>query len=376
VTYNTDSNGIQTLSATPIGDTGLVIQNNFSTISTLVTARLPLAGGTMTGAINLGTNNITNVGKIGIGTTNPAQPLDVAGPTILRNAASTAALTFNGATITTTGTASSIPVSIVSKFLGGLIFGDINGSLVSSLGVGAIDLQGSIGSAKPGTAAAAGSALLGGNGQNTIAVGANESAIIGGASNTITSGIYNIVVAGSSITMNLPSYTLATGILTTPRTSYGIYQSANDTFTFPFSPAQTAVIPLIGTTTDGTTFVTLTAGGTSRAANDNVITILSNMSVCFTAHVVGRSFTNNNLVAAYELKGVIDNNGVTTAIIGSVTKTILGDETGGLFSAQAVALTSPSQLAIQVRGSALNTVRWSARLQMVEISGLTGGGVS
>lgn len=38
---------------------------------------LPLAGGTMTGNIAMGSHNLTNVGAIGIGTTSPAWPLDV-----------------------------------------------------------------------------------------------------------------------------------------------------------------------------------------------------------------------------------------------------------------------------------------------------------
>lgn len=493
--------GISTFSVTPSGDAGLAINNNFtaiadyldgvallaaSTFTGTVTAPsfvgpltgvasgcLPLTGGTMSGNINAGAQQVVNVGKIGVGTASPsyavdvrvstsgyisntcslssgvaaikgvndtnnvmefgkfgstssafgvvaagdgyaysdnnalsfgaigslmkfglgsslteamrlnstglgigctpAQKLDVQGSTILRNAANTTATTINGNLFTTTGTAASIPFSFTGKGSGGLIFADIGGGFVATLGTGAIDLQGSSGSVKAGTAAASFSALLGGNGQNVIGSTATGSTVIGGSSNQLTSGTGCAIIAGTSISQNLPSYTIATGQSTAPRISYGLWQSANDTF-FPNTPAQTACIPLIGTTTDGTTFVTLKAGGTSLATNDNVITILSNMSVCFIAHVVGRSFTNNNLVAGYRLEGVIDNNGTTTAIVGSVTKTTLADETAGLFNAQAVA--SGSTLAIQVKGSASNTVRWSARLQMVEVSGLTGGGVS
>lgn len=40
-------------------------------------AYLPLAGGTMSGAIQMAENNLLNVGAIGVGTSNPAWPIDV-----------------------------------------------------------------------------------------------------------------------------------------------------------------------------------------------------------------------------------------------------------------------------------------------------------
>jgi hypothetical protein len=499
--YNTDTNGVQTLSVAATGDAGLVIDTNFSTLSGLVTglntskatvtalnsltatvatnttaiaACLPLAGGTMSGAINLGGTNLNNVGKIGIGTATPsnlidvqsnasnyisnkctlstgvaafraindtanvmefgkfgstttangvvaagdgyfysdnnalsfgaigslmkfglgaslteamrlnttglgigctpAQKLDVQGTSIFRNAGATAATTINGSIITVSGTATNIPVTLNEKGSGGLIFADINNNLAATLGAGAIDLQGSSGSQKSGTAAGTGSALLGGNGTNSIAATATGGVIIGGQSNTISGGFNNVVLGASSNTQTLPTNTVATGNAPAPRTNYGLYQSANDAWTFPFSPAQTACIPLVATTIDGTTFVTMKAGGTSYFANDNAITILSNMTMAYSAIIVGRCFTTNNLTAAFELKGLIDNNGTTTALIGSFVKTTIGDETAGVFTCQPAL--SGNTLAIQVKGSAAQTVRWSARVQLVEVSGFTTGGVS
>ena len=93
--FQTDTNGIQTLTATPTGAAGLAINGNFSTLSTLITtantaianantaitalnsalstlttsdaAKLPLSGGTMSGNLNLGNNDILNASGLAIG---------------------------------------------------------------------------------------------------------------------------------------------------------------------------------------------------------------------------------------------------------------------------------------------------------------------
>lgn len=297
----------------------------------------------------------------------PATKLDVQGTTTLRNAANTLTTTVIGNAISIGGTATNISVAITPKGTGGLILNDTTGSLVNNLGSGAVDLQAS--SAKTGTAPAAYSSLLGGN-LNIMGASATGSSIIGGASNSTTGGINSTIIAATNVSQSVPSYSLATGQYTAPRTSYGIVQSANDTWTTG-TPAQTATIPLIGTTTDSITFVTLKAGGTSINANDNIITVPSNTTLGFTCYIVARSFTALNLTAMFELKGLVDNNGTTTAIIGTVTKTTIADETAGVFTCQAIA--SAGTLSIQVRGSAGNTVRWSARLTIIEVSGLAVG---
>jgi hypothetical protein len=345
--------------------TGSITQSQVTGLTTALGSYLPLAGGTMTGSLNMGSQTLINTGNVGVGTASPATLLDVQGVTTLRNLGNTLTTTVTGNLIAAGGTAANVPMQLATKGTGGLILNDVTGASFN-LGTGAVDLQ--VTRAGSSTAQAAGSTILGGN-TNCVVSGASNGAIVGSSTCTISAGTNNVHIAAAQVTQTVPSFCLTTGKSAIPRTSYAITQSANDTFT---TPAQTSVVPLVGTTTDGVTWVALKAGTITSIANDNLVTVPSNTSMMFSAHIIARSFTNNNLITAFKLEGCVDNNGTTTSLVGTPTITKWDEVTPTGYAVQAVA--SSGVLSIQAKGIASNTVRWSARLTTVEVSGLTAGG--
>jgi hypothetical protein len=78
--------------------------------------------------------------------------------------------------------------------------------------------------------------------------------------------------------------------------------------------------------------------------------------------------TDNSQGAAYELKGLIkkDANSVSTALIGSVTKTVIAESVSS-WGANVTADTTTGSLKITVTGEASKTIRWVAFCEMVEV---------
>lgn len=321
-------------------------------------------GSSLTEAMRLNTTGL------GVGCT-PATKLDVQGVTTIRNAANTLTTTITGNQINAGGTAANVPVTLHAQGTGGLILNDdLPADFAPNMGTYSVDLQMFRFSSRSMTAGG-NYGLIAGGFSNTISSGANICAILGSNSCTISAGASNTVIAAFAATQSVPSFCVTTGSNSAPRTSYAFTQSANDTFA---TPAQTSVIPMIGTTTDGVTWVTMKAGNSTTIANDNLVTVPANTSMMYSVNIVARSFTNNNLVTAFDVKGCIDNNGTTTSLVGTPTITKWDEATPTGYAVQAIA--SSGSLSIQVKGIASNTVRWSARLSIVEVSGLTTGSSS
>lgn len=97
----------------------------------------------------------------------------------------------------------------------------------------------------------------------------------------------------------------------------------------------------------------------------NTLNISENSVLSFTALVVGKDSINGQS-CAFELTGAIERDtGDTTAIIGTVGKTILGYQNAS-FDANIVASTNYLQLL--VTAASANTTKWSARINYTEVS--------
>jgi hypothetical protein len=355
---------------------------------------LSAAGGFSVGAtyfaIDAGAGNEIIEGALAIGRTTATGVLDAQGVVTFRDAANTVTTTITGNAAAAGGTATNVATIHRGKGSGGFIINDFytGTTPVSGLGTFAVDMQGQ--RTTSSHVAAANSSGIFGGAQHLILTGADYSVIVGGSGNSISNGTYHGIynsqgcavaaaTTGKFNTLigcfNAPynsnaSYYLMTGYVPLSRWSYAFIQSANDTWAN--GSAQTHATPLIGGTTDGTTYVALKPGQTSNNAGDTALTIPVNTTMAFSAMIAARAQDAQNLTAAFEVKGLIDNNGTVTAIIGTPPALItLGDETGAVWTARAQAVGSALQ--IQVRGSAGHTVRWSARLTMVEVGGLNAG---
>lgn len=120
-------------------------------------------------------------------------------------------------------------------------------------------------------------------------------------------------------------------------------------------------IGLFSGTTSTTSPTELYLGGTSG----NTLNISENSVLSFTALVVGKDIITNES-CAFEFTGAIERDtGNSTAIIGTVGKTILGLENAA-FDASVAAATN--YLQINVTAASTNETRWSARVNYTEVS--------
>lgn len=76
----------------------------------------------------------------------------------------------------------------------------------------------------------------------------------------------------------------------------------------------------------------------------------------------------DNESAAYKLEGCIDRNGATTALVGSVTKTVIAEDDAD-WDVTAEADDTNEALVIKVTGEAGKTIRWVARIELTEVNG-------
>lgn len=103
---------------------------------------LPLAGGTMSGNINLGTNNLINIGSVGIGTISPGGPLDVysvngrqfevldAGANTVNYLTATGASTGNTPTLAAAGSDTNVNLNFQTQGTGTIRFNTGGGTQV------------------------------------------------------------------------------------------------------------------------------------------------------------------------------------------------------------------------------------------------------
>jgi len=194
---------------------------------------------------------------------------------------------------------------------------------------------------------------IGGGLQNENIAG-NAATIAGGRANKTTAD-YSGVTHGRDNTASA-FYARAGGF-----EAVGRHQSGDTIADGKFAvagDAQSSVVMRKVQTTDAA----LTSMGTIALPDDSTF--------MFTAYIVARRSDADNESAGYKIEGVIDRNtGVaTTALVGTIIKTVIAEDTAA-WDVTAVANVSSGGLTIQVTGEAAKTIRWVARVQLVEVSG-------
>jgi len=117
----------------------------------------------------------------------------------------------------------------------------------------------------------------------------------------------------------------------------------------------------------GVQTTTATTDQLQRGSGTDGIDIPSDTTYLFEAHVVARR-TGTSEAAAYRLEGVIENEGGTTAIVGSVSQTIIHED-DTTWNATATADDTNDRLNIDVTGAASKTIRWVARVELTVSAG-------
>ena len=98
------------------------------------------------------------------------------------------------------------------------------------------------------------------------------------------------------------------------------------------------------------------------------MTIASDTTYAFRILLVARRTNADNESAAYEFVGCIDNNAGTTALVGSVTKTVIAEDTSA-WDADVTADNTNDALIITVTGENSKTIYWVATVWTVEVTG-------
>ena len=147
----------------------------------------------------------------------------------------------------------------------------------------------------------------------------------------------------------------------------GKYAYAAGSFAAP-GDAQTTVLLLRGTTTNAAPAVITSDAAVASAINQVILP--NDSTFTFSILVVARRTDADNESAAYKFEGCVDRNAnaASTALVGSVTKTVLAEDTVA-WDCNVTADVTNGGLAVTVTGEAAKTIRWVASCTVVEITG-------
>ncbi|MBI4784002.1 MAG: hypothetical protein HY785_22180 [Oscillatoriophycideae cyanobacterium NC_groundwater_1537_Pr4_S-0.65um_50_18] len=335
------------------------------------------------------TGNSTFNGSIAGSALSLSSTLSVTGAVVFSNNLSVAgAATFNGATTLTAASITGGTISGLTSFATtGMAIGSTgalqttgvgSGSVAGNArGTGAVDLQ-TIRTAATQVASGNYSFVAGSNctASSTSAIAIGNSASASGTSaiaigtlaaasslnavaigNGSTANSTNAIALGSSTASAFNS--IATGSDAVSRRngehthSSGQASAAGD--------SQVSTILLNGITATATV---------TELTNPARIALVNDSTIQFEINVVARRTDADNESAAYELKGCIDRNttAASTALVGTVTKTVVAEDTAA-WDVAVTADTTNGSLKISVTGEASKTIKWVAFCRLVEVQG-------
>ena len=205
-------------------------------------------------------------------------------------------------------------------------------------------------------------------GVDGVAIGSGSNAngasavALGDAANA--SGANCIAIGGNAVVAEGPKCTAADSV------ALGQNVTADDIGEFVYasgwfavtSDAHTSIFVLRNQTTDATQTEIFADG----SAGD--ISVPSDCSILFRANIIARRTDVDGESAAYLLVGAIDNNAGTTALVGTISKTVIGEDTAA-WDVTATADDANDGINILVTGEAAKTIRWVARTEIVEVCG-------
>ena len=123
-----------------------------------------------------------------------------------------------------------------------------------------------------------------------------------------------------------------------------------------------------------TTNATVTEVGFSLAGNTptNYIALTNDSSYIFDCDIIARNTATDTESKAWNLKFAIrrGTSAANTALIGSATKTVVGEDTGtSSWDVSVTADTTNGRPNISVTGEAAKTIRWVANIRMTKVTG-------
>ena len=208
-------------------------------------------------------------------------------------------------------------------------------------------------------------------GMNAVSSNTNSVAL---GSDTIASGSNSMALGEGATSTATDSYSFGRDVLASAIGSMALLEDADSRLEGGIAQAagqfsskgdaQSTVLVSRNSTTDATVTELFQNGTSARL-------VLANDSTwAFKILVVARRTDANDESAMYQFLGGIDRNATaaTTAIVGNVSKTVIAEDTAQ-WNCDVDADTTNGSLRIQVTGQAAKTIRWVARVELVEVTG-------
>lgn len=215
------------------------------------------------------------------------------------------------------------------------------------------------------------STIVGGDSNTASGVGS----FIGGGQSNTASGFYSIISGGDSNISSGHKSVIGGGSANTCSGNYSGILSGKDGKADKFAQqTQSSTKFQVLGDAQRSTLVSLkkTANNTPTELflnNDaERVTIASDTTWMFEIHVVARRIDADNESAAYHFMGCIDNNAGTTALVGSVTKTTVAEDTAG-WDCNVTADDANDALIITATGENAKTIQWVATIFLTETTG-------
>lgn len=195
-------------------------------------------------------------------------------------------------------------------------------------------------------------------GYNSVA-SATRAAVLGGDSNnaagnysTVLGGLNNTAVGLNSVALGYDGIANMVGQIAHGGRKFSVQ-----------GDVQTSQYILRAQTTNGT-ITEMTTGTSGR------LVIPSDSTWTFSILIVARRTDADNESAGYKVEGVIDKNSgaASTALVGSVTKTVLAEDTAA-WDVTVTADTTNGALKIEVTGESAKSINWVAFVRTVETTG-------
>lgn len=199
------------------------------------------------------------------------------------------------------------------------------------------------------------------NGQWLVfSVGTNAATKIGVTTNTV-SGTDSIIVGGGNNT-TAANYSSVVGGQRASAYLYGQNSRSSGRFSAD-GDAQISTLIARNSTTNGTPTLLFLDGASEK------LIVPTDTSWQFTVNVIARRTDGGgDESAGYKLEGVIANDNGTTTIIGSVADTVFA-EISSPWGVTVTANDTTDSLDISVTGEAAKTIRWVAKISIVETTG-------
>ena len=215
-------------------------------------------------------------------------------------------------------------------------------------------------------------------GNNTISIGG------GNGSNSGSNSLHINLFSGSSSTSGSKAVNIGMdtdmSAASTGSFSLGHYNSvimANETVFGSYGfvtrgDAQTSNLRHWQTTTNGTATEIGTSGSSSSTTPTGRIVLTNDSSYIFDCDIIARNTATDTESSAWNLKFAIRRGAAAanTALIGSATKTVIGQDSGTTtWGVSVTADTTNGRPNISVTGEASKTIRWVANIRMTKVSG-------